>query len=314
MSLNGKSILVTGGTGQLGSFLVERLVKDKAYVTVLGRNPGRHESLAKLIKSGKVLFLKCDLADIRNIEKIGKQIADTEYLAHLSSAMEPVYPGFYENARHDIALNVRGTVSLMRHMGNLNGISFASSMAVYGAPAYNPVDEKCPAEPLNSYGVCKLTVEKLLQIYSKRENIPLAILRYSSIYGPRNMSTRALPTFIKNALRGNDLVIKGDGKTARDYVFVDDAVDATLSALGHKKGGIFNIGYGKGCSIESLAKAIVKVSGSKSRIRKAPSPKDFDFIFDISRARKELRFSPKTGLEQGLNKEIEWHRKHLPRQ
>jgi UDP-glucose 4-epimerase len=181
-------------------------------------------------------------------------------------------------------------------------------MAVYGAPPYVPLDERCPATPLNSYGASKLSIEKYVAIFGKSRKIPAACLRYSSVFGPGNRSTRAVPTFIKRALRDEALAISGDGNTVRDYLFVADAVEAALSAIAREKSGVFNIGSGRSTKVIDLARVIVSLAGSESSIEIREAPKDFDFVYDISRAEKELEFSPRTPLREGLKKEIEWHR------
>jgi UDP-glucose 4-epimerase len=306
--LRGRRVLVTGGTGQIGSFLVERLVREGCEVTVIGRNPDRYEEITKLILNEKISFLRCDITRKSDVAGIKNELKHMEYLAHFSSATEPRSQNFFENARYDIDLNIGGTVFLLGAMKNLDGICLASSMAVYGAPGYNPVDEKCPTEPLSTYGVSKLTAEKLLEIHSHKAGIPLSILRYSSVYGDRNLSHRAMPTFISNALTDKDLIIKRDGSVIRDYIHVSDAVDAATCAIMRNSDGIFNIGYGKGCSIGTLAKMILKLVHSRSKMMYVRAPRDFDFVYNLSKARKELGYKPKVGLRDGLPDEIAWRK------
>ncbi len=308
MWLEDKHVLVTGGTGQIGSFLVERLLAENVKVSVISRGQYPQNFLSPYIENKEISHIKWDLSRENNIISVKDMLKDVCALFHLSSVTVPVSTDFIGDALYTVDLNVKGTINLLRSLPNLEYICFASSMAVYGKPAYLPVDEHCPTEPLNPYGAAKLTTEKFLQIHSENKAIPISILRYSSVYGPRNMTNRAIPTFIKQVLKNEPPVVYGNGTVIRDYCYVSDIVDATLLAAQKKKNSVYNIGLGKGHTVKEILDIIIELRGEKVRPIYKEAPKDFDFIYDIAKAKKELEYEPRVYLKTGLAREIEWHK------
>jgi len=211
-----------------------------------------------------------------------------------------------------VDVELKGTVALLNAVPELERVCYASSMAVYGRPYDHPVTESTRTEPENIYGICKLTMEKFFRLFSKHENIPVGIVRFSSVYGPGNTSTRAIPTFIKAVLKNETIVVHGDGKQLRDYLYVDDAADAVLALLSRDGFGIYNIGAGTGCSTNDLLDLLKEISGKHDIHVKyeplADSATTFDFVYDMTKARTELGYEPKISLKDGLQKEYDWHR------
>lgn len=299
-------ILVTGGTGQLGSHLVERLALSTTPVIVIARGCS---PVPRNISSGDnypVRFIKCDLSSEGDINKARPILANTTVLVHMASVMRPEMSNVVEQAKFHVKTELRSAIHLLKALPKLEHIIFVSSMAVYGSPLYLPVDEICATDPISSYGATKLALEKYLQVFAAELGVPAAFLRYSSIYGPRNRTIRSVPSFIKAALKHEHLKIRGNGTTRRDFIYIDDAVNALIASLETKASGVFNIGSGEGVALSSLAEAIIALTGSRSQIV-YQGPNGFDFYYDIERARRKLDFSPAVQLSVGLQREIIWH-------
>jgi UDP-glucose 4-epimerase len=315
MNLNKSNrILITGATGFIGSHLTKSLMAEGKEVACLSRSEDKFSDLNKFVgeTSGDALsFLKCDLGMQGDLEAIAKQLKDYETLIHMAANITGS-EDVVESGPAQVESDLKGTLRLLQHLPNLKRLCYFSSMAVFGAPECCPVKEDTPLKPENVYGICKLTMEKYLRLYSETENIPVSILRPSSVYGPLNTSARAIPFFIDRVLQKEPMVIFGDGEQLRDYVYVEDMVDAIKLALEHDSFDIFNIGAGAGISINELLSTLHKVAGVDSPdITHKSLPDDattFDFYYDISKAQKLLGFEPKISLEDGLRFEYEWHK------
>ena len=304
-----KNFLVSGATGQVGSFLVEKLVKEKANVIVLGRNKKNLKEIKRLVDDGKIEFIECDLTDEKRIKSIGPLLENVDFLAHLSSEYRFHSPNSFSSAFHTIELDLKGTIYLLRELKKLRGILFTSSVAVYGNPSYLPVDESCPINPNYFYGSGKFGTEKFLQLFSKNENIPLTILRIAAVYGPRDRSNQIIPLFIKKALLGETITLHGDA--SRDFIYISDLIELIMSAIKQNKNDLMNIGSGKKISIQYIAKKIIEITNSKSKISYSTKPTGYDVICDISRSIKNLEYSPKISIEKGLDEEIVWYKKSV---
>jgi UDP-glucose 4-epimerase len=305
---NSKNVLVTGGTGQVGSFLVESLIKHECNITVLGRNSEKMKEIKPLVEDKKIEFIECDLTDEKSVESIKSTINETDYLVHLSSEFSSKFPTLFENAQNSVDVNLRGTIQLLKFFERLEGVLYASTIAVYGQPKYHPIDENHPTDPVSFYACGKLGAEKFLRLYCNSKKIPVTILRYSSVYGPRNRSKQPLSTFIEKALLDEPITVYGMGKGYRDFIYISDVVEATINAITKNQEDIYNIGSGTKCTIEDLAKMIIDLTCSKSRIILSDRSKDFDFVCDISKAKHKLGFTPTISLVDGLAQEIKWHR------
>ena len=309
--IKNKNILVTGGTGQIGSFLTEFLVADGANVTVLGRQISNLKEIKPLVESNKIKFIECDLINEKNLESVKTKLENIDYLLHFSSEMTELFSTLLKNAMHSVDLNLRSILQLLNFIPHLDGMLYASSLSVYGIPKYLPIDEKCPTNPITFYGCGKLGAEKYLKLFSNTHSVPLTIMRYSSVYGPRNRTKRALPTFINLALEDKPITLHGNGDAFCDFIYISDVVDATKSGMLTNQSEVYNIGSGVKFTVLQLAQKIIELTNSKSRIKYSDESSSFDYVFDISKAKNNLGFSPKTSIEEGLTKEIAWHKKNL---
>lgn len=304
-SLQSKTILVTGGTGFIGSKVVKKLKENKnIYIIILSRS-----------KSGKehsnIEYVKCDLSNEIDFKKIYTRIMDADYILHMA-AMVPRSSLQQENIEENIKQNLLTTINLLKYLPkNLEGFIYSSTIDVYGRPLYVPINESHPTNPLTYYGASKLASEKYLNIFLSHRGVPLTILRYSQVYGPGEPKIKAIPVFIDKILKNESPILFGNGSDIRDYVYVDDIANATISALKKNIGGVFNIGSGVGYHIREVLDTIIKISGKnikpiyKKRIKEA-----YASIMNITKAKEELGYVPSTTLEQGLRKEYEWMKKH----
>ena len=237
-----KNFLITGGTGQVGSFLTEKLLENKANVTIIGRDRNNLKEIKDLVDAKKIKFIECDLTDENRIKTIGKLLQNTDFFVHLSSEFRYAESNSLSAAHHTVELDIKGTILLLQQLRQLQGILFTSSIAVYGEPSYIPTDELCPTRPISFYGCGKLSTEKYLKLYCDDKNIPLTILRLAGVYGQRNRSEQAIPIFVRKALRNES--INFHGKSIRDYIHVSDVIEAVISAIKLNQTNLFNIGTG----------------------------------------------------------------------
>ena len=307
--IKNKNILITGGTGQIGSFLSESLVDNGANVTVLGRKISNLKEIKSLVESKKIKFVEYDLINEKNLELVRTKLENIDYLLHFSSEMAELFSSLLKNAMQSVNLNLKGIIQLLKFLPHLDGILYASSIGVYGIPKYLPIDEECPTNPVSFYGCGKLGAEKYLKLFSNTHSVPLTMMRYSSVYGPRHRTKRALPTFINLALEDKPIILHGNGDTFNDFIYISDVIDATKSGILRNQSEIYNIGSGIKCTVLQLAQKIIELTNSKSQIKYSNKSSDYDYVFDISKAKNNLGFFPKVSIEEGLMKEIAWHKK-----
>ncbi len=307
------SVLVTGGAGFIGFHTVRHLVEDGYHVVVIDKVPSKiFSSLDK--HDGKIDIIRCDI--IKNLRYLREIVREANYIIHLAAIVNVVE--VEEKPIYAFKNNVLG-VHVIANLANkyeVNKIIFASSAAVYGEPCYIPIDENHPVNPKNLYGLTKVLGELILRWYSDNYGLKYTILRYFNVYGPRMKLSgyaNVIAIFISNALRNLNLTIYGDGNQTRDFIFVDDVAVANVLALKSKREGIYNVGTGKETRIIDLARAILKLTESRSKIVfKEPRPVDVRrSVANISRIKKDLGWQPKYSLEEGLKETILWFRKVL---
>ena len=300
-----KLVVVTGGAGFIGSHIAWELAKDNEVIVIDNLYTGKEENVppgAKLIK-----------ADIRDYQRIAELISSADYVFHEAaqvSVVESIHdPLFTEE------VNVLGTLNILKALLEGHGkLIFASSAAVYGDNQNLPLKETERPRPLSPYGVTKATGEEYLRVYHELYGLPVVALRYFNVFGPRqsfNQYAGVISIFINRALKNKPLVIFGDGKQTRDFIYVKDVVKANLLAAESRRanGKVFNVATGKQTSILELATRIIEITGTRSSIIfDKPRPGDIRHsLADISEIRT-LGFEPEWSLEEGLKKTVEWYR------
>ncbi len=299
--LDYRHIVVTGGSGQIGTSFLNSIKQVDVEVSIIDLYP-------PAISSPNFNFLRCDLKQNSGIAEIKNKIKSADALVHLASRIKD-FNDVIEYAIPSIDLNVRGMLNLLQYLPSLKMICFTSSYMVYGDADPTPVSEKHPTNPKNIYGASKLAAEKYLKVFSRRFNVPVTILRLMGVYGPGTpiSSHRAIPSFIRSVYSNSPPIIYGTGMERRNYLYIDDAVDAILQSLNQGTNNVYNIGGTQALSTREIAETIIEISGKDLAVRYQKNGGK-DFIIDTSKAKKEMGFVPKTSLKEGLEKEIADHK------
>ena len=212
-----KKILVTGATGQIGSFLIERLVKENVEIFAVSRNKNKLREIQSFVKSQKIKFLECDITNEKSIKKNSKFLNDIDFFVHLSSGYRFDSSNSMTSNHHTIEHDLKGTIKILKEFKNLKGILFASSVSIYGKPEYLPVDEDCSVNPNHFYGVGKFGAEKILQSFALKNKIPLTILRIAAVVGERDRSNQIIPICVNKALKNETINVNDFGTIWDDF-------------------------------------------------------------------------------------------------
>ena len=292
------NILITGIAGQIGSRLSE----------ILQQKSISHRGIDFAPCKTPGPFMQADLTKGDNGEDLRNFLAPVTHVIHLAGKISET-TNFRTGLTEQFNVSVLSTLNLLEALPRtIQHISFSSSMVVYGCPEKNPVEETAALKPRNLYAWGKIAAEKYLSFYAKEIKIPIAMLRYSSVYGPGRITSRAIPNMIENSLNKEAPVINGTGKTTRDYVYIDDVSHATILATMSAASGNYNIGSGTGTSIKDLAEYIVNLTDLSSRPSYNKNLTDgYSLYYDINKAAGQLKYNPKVDLVTGLKKTIDWH-------
>jgi len=304
--------LVTGAAGFIGSHLTAALLDKGA--TVVGVDcftdyyprAMKENNLAenKLREGFRFAETRLQDADLPAL------LADVTHVFHLA-AQAGVRKSWGKDFRTYTDNNIDATQRLLEACVErpLTRFVYASSSSVYGDNATIPMREDALPQPVSPYGVTKLSAEQLGYLYHVNYKVPATAVRYFTVYGPRQRPDMAFHKFIKAALKGEEIVLYGDGEQTRDFTFVSDAVGATIAA-GERgvPGRAYNVGGGSRVSINQVIKLIEEVAGRPLKVRREESQKGDmrDTYADTSLARKDLAFEPKVSLKEGIEAEYRW--------
>ncbi len=302
--------LILGGGGFLGSHLSEALLAQGYAVRIFDR-----PNLLRFNSSHRSLAVEWVEGDFINREHVAQAVSGCDIIYHLVSTTLPRSSN--ENPVYDVETNVIGTLHLLEAAkeNRARKIIFVSSGGtVYGVPQEVPIRESHPTEPICSYGIGKLTIEKYLHLFHLLHGMDYCVLRLANPFGERQRiasAQGAVAVFLDKALRNEGIDIWGDGSVIRDYFHVSDAVSALTKALVYEGNHrVFNIGSGVGQSlneiltaIENLLEAPVKRSYLPARAFDVPVS-----VLDISRAAELLNWKPQTPFAEGLARTAQWLR------
>lgn len=291
-------VLVTGATGFVGRYLVDKLIEKNYEVAILV-----HKRLVPSNWMKDVEIFKIDITREEDFSIIPKH-RKFEAVFHLATYIPP-FEGLDQFDRC-IKVNCIGTYNLLKFCQELkvSKIIGSSTVSVYGDTIFHvsKLKDKHPLRPLTVYGITKLMAELICEKYMKDSNMKIVLLRYSSVYGVGQNPSSVLPIFIDRAIGNHDIVIFGKGIKVQDFVNVKDVISANLCALKSDTQGIYNIGSGVATNIVDLAKAVVKVFNSSSKIVFEQNREEdvSQITMDISKAKRELGYKVNYILEDGL--------------
>jgi len=256
-----KFALVTGGAGFIGSHLVDRLVYEGWSVRVLDNfNSGRMENIEHHKGSRKVEILR---GDLKNPEEAEKAVRDVDIVFHY--AANPEVRVGTTNPEIHFNENVVATFNLLEAMrkNDVEELVFTSSSSVYGEPEEIPVGEEAPIKPVSVYGASKAACESLIHAYSKLYGVRAVILRYANVVGPRLRHGVVWDFVVKLKKNPRELEVLGDGRQVRSYVYVDEAVEATIIAWrkGEKDFAVYNVASEDWMTVDEVADEVVKAMG-----------------------------------------------------
>jgi UDP-glucose 4-epimerase len=299
--------VVLGGGGFLGVNLCRRLAASGVRVRAFGRRCRFPQDLAG------IEWRQGDLCDGA---ALASAIASCEIVFHLVHSYMPQSADL--NMAEDVRQNVIASLALLEISRKLEvkRIVFVSSGGiVYGpTPPLVPTPETAPTDPISAYGISKLAIEKYLRLYEHHHGLTFRVLRVANLYGPFQLPEKnqgVIAALISCALHDKEFEIWGDGSAVRDYVYVDDVVDALLLAAADQSGErIFNIGSGEGRNLHQVAAAIEAELGVKLATRRTQG-RIIDIpisVVSIERAAAVLKWKPKTPFDVGLRRTIDWWR------
>ena len=304
-------VVITGGCGFIGSNLAHELVDENEVIVIDDLSTGRSENNEDLLNNENYRFVK---GSITNLDLL-KQIFDgADYVFH--QAAIPSVPRSIKDPAKTNEVNISGTLNVLiaAEHNNVKKVVYASSSSVYGDTPVLPKEESMIPNPLSPYAVSKLTGEYYCRVWSDIYGLKTASLRYFNVYGPKQDPSSeyaaVVPKFITRVLNGEPPIIYGDGEQTRDFTFVKDVVSANILAAKSSGTGIFNIGGGQRISINELAEAILKASGTGTDPGLTyMEPRDGDVkhsLADIRRAESIIGYNPAYTLDDGLKETIRW--------
>ena len=298
-------ITVTGGAGFIGSHLVDRLIEDGHTVQVIDN---LYTGNKKFVHS-KAQFIELDIRDPKLYSVLEEFRPD--YIFHEAAQTE--VSTSMSDPMLDCDINLMGLINLLNAAVKLDIKKFLmpSSAAVYGNLDTLPLNEEMIGNPSSFYGLTKLTTEHYLRIYHEAFGLPYICYRYSNVFGPRQGNGGeggVISIFAKAIVQGSPIIIYGDGKQTRDFIYVDDVVEANILGMQHQVTGIYNVSTGISSSVNLLVDEFKNISGKDIEVvYDKPRLGDIrDSVLATDKSEKELLFTAKYNLHDGLIKTYEY--------
>ena len=314
------NILVTGGAGFIGSHVCERLLRDGHAVWALDNlddfyEPGiKQRNLREIQSQGEPFtFAFGDLTDRAGLDELLGAVKFDQVI-HLA-ARAGVRPSLAAPALYQ-RVNVEGTVNLLEaaRLSGVKKLILASSSSVYGVNAKVPFSESDPIfSAISPYAASKLACEALGHVYHHVYGLDVVLLRFFTVYGPRQRPDLAIHKFARLIRDGKPIPVFGDGSTARDYTYVDDTVDGVMACTQKTFGyEIFNLGESQTVRLDYLITLLEQALGKRAMVDRQPvQPGDVPITYaDISKAKAELGYRPRVKIEEGIPRFAEWFRDH----
>jgi len=304
-------VLVTGGAGFIGSHVVDRLIQEGHDVVVVDNlSTGKKKNINR-----GAHFYKMDILNSR-IEKIFKK-EKPDLISHHAAQMD--VRRSVADPLFDAQVNVLGLLNVLENAvryGTKKVIFASSGGAVYGEQQVFPAPETHPLHPVSPYGISKLAGEHYLYYYQQVAGLNYVALRYANVYGPRQDpfgEAGVVAIFSQKTLMNDQPIINGNGKQTRDYIFVEDVVEAHMAVIENTIKGIFNVGTGKETSVNQLFRHLVDISGAKVKEVYGPEKRGEQIrsVLDYTKLKKATDWEPKVELYDGLKMTVDYFRTAL---
>ena len=308
-------ILVTGGAGFIGSHLCERLLARGYEVLCLDNfnefyDPAlKEENVQALLDHPRFTLVRGDILDRPLLEDLFSQYS-IQKVVHLA-AIAGVRPSLVDPARY-VRVDVEGTVNLleMAKEHRIEQFIFGSSSSVYGRRAEGPFSEDDPTDcQISPYATAKKAGELFCATYHQLYGIPVTILRFFTVYGPRQRPDMAIRKFAELMLQGKPIPLYGEGSSLRDYTYIDDCVDGIMAAVEKVfPFEIFNLGSGRTVPLKRVVELLSRYLEIEPQVELLPEqPGDVPVTYaDISKAKSLLGYNPKVSLEEGIERFVRW--------
>lgn len=301
--------VVTGAAGFIGSHLCERLLADGHSVTGIDcftdyyPRPVKERNLAHLRDRRHFRILEFDISQGVPAEAV----AGAEWVFHLAAmaGLTRSWRDFDSYARHNLTATHR-LLEALKGSPTLDRLIYASTSSVYGK--YASGDEALPTRPSSPYGITKFASEQLCRVYHQEYGVPAVVLRFFSVYGPRQRPEMGYHLFIDAILKGKPITLTGDGLQVRGNTYVTDCVEATVKSTVTLPGETFNLGGGELVTVLDVFRKLERIIGKPAIIERHP-PRQGDQLStgaDISKLTRHTGWTPQTGIDEGLARQVEW--------
>ena len=303
--------IVTGAAGFIGSHLCERLLADGHAVTGIDcftdyyARPVKERNLAPFRDHPRFTFRELDLST-----GVPAEVASgAEWVFHLAAmaGLTRSWLDFDTYTRHNLTATHR-MLEALKGSPTLKRVIYASTSSVYGKNASG--DESLPTNPSSPYGITKLAAEQLCRVYSDEFGVPAVVLRYFSVYGPRQRPEMGYHLFINAILQGKPIKLTGDGSQVRGNTYIADCVEATVRATQAPPGEVFNLGGGDLVTVLDVFRKLEKIIGKPAIIERHPSRPGDQLVTgaDVTKLFRHLGWKPTTSIDDGLAKQVEWQK------
>ncbi|MEO5656866.1 MAG: NAD-dependent epimerase/dehydratase family protein [Nitrospiria bacterium] len=301
-------IVVTGGAGFIGSHIADRLIEEGHEVSIVDDlSTGKKKHVNRKAELYKLDILSPKLEKVFKKERPEVIVHHAAQMDVRRSVADPLFDG---------QVNILGTVNVLEQAVKIGAkrVIFASSGgAVYGEPLAFPAAEDHPAHPLSPYGISKLSGEHYLYYYARTYGLQSAVLRYGNVYGPRQDpfgEAGVVAIFTLRLLQNEQPIIYGNGKQTRDYVAVEDVVEANMAVLNGGLNDTFNVSTGRETSVNQLFRMLADVIGSPVKERYGPERRGEQLrsSLDATKLSKACDWEPRTSLQDGLKRTVEYFR------
>ena len=319
--LSGTRVLITGGMGFIGSNLALRLVEVGANVTLLDAMIPGHGGNTHNIDpiKGQVAV---NFSDIRDVYSMEYMVRGQDFIFHLAGQNDHVLS--QSDPYPDIEINVKGSVVLLESCRKFNPevrLIYTGTRGEYGSVAHLPASEETPINPRGLYELSSLTAQKVFAIYNDNYAVRSVMLRLTNVYGERAQMRHSrfgvANWFMRLALDGEQITVFGDGSIVRDFVYVQDCVDALVACAENDDayGEVLNVGSDQPSSFRELAEVVVAEAGGGSWgltpfTPERASQEPGDFYSDISKIRRIVGWHPETPLDRGVRATLDYYRVH----